>query len=60
MRQLGRDNVNAQAEPQPDTGRVLISLGSHRYSASRDECIALASSLVAAVDALSPTERIPA
>ena len=36
---------------------VQLKIGAHRYSMERDEAIELARELVAAVDALSPTER---
>ncbi|AGZ54471.1 hypothetical protein PJK45_16510 [Mycobacterium kansasii] len=56
MRLVGRDGITPRVEHQPETACIIIRLGPNRYIASRDDAIALAALLVAAVDRLDSTQ----
>lgn len=56
MRLVGRDGITPRVEHQPETGCIIIRLGPNRYIASRDDAIALAALLVAAVDRIDSTQ----
>lgn len=54
MKLVGKSDLGASARLSQDKSRVVIRMGPHAYIAARSEAIALATQIVAAVDALEP------
>jgi hypothetical protein len=53
VRLVGARDLGFAAKPAEEGNRVLMRIGPHRFTASRDEAIALAAEIVRAVDHLS-------
>jgi hypothetical protein len=53
MRLVGVRDLSYAAKPVPDSNRVTIRIGPHRFTATRGEAIQFAAEIVAAVDELN-------